>query len=158
MLFGFKQPLVGLACCVTTLRTAAKETKTEKEHLDNLEKVLKQLKVHGLRANPKKCAFLKEKIKFCGHEVDAQGLHKTQDKIEAITKAPAPEDVKQVRSFLGLVNYYNKFLPNLATVIQPLNQLLELNHKWNWSKDCERAFMKAKEIITSDLVLTHYDA
>lgn len=131
---------------------------TEEKHLENLEKVLKQLSVNGLlRANPQKCAFLQDKIKFCGHEVDVQGLHKREDKVEAIVNAPPPKDVKDVRSFLGLVNYYNKFLPNLATVIQPLNQLLGRESKWNWSKDCEKAFLKAKEMITSDQVLTHYD-
>ncbi|XP_031571846.1 uncharacterized protein K02A2.6-like [Actinia tenebrosa] len=130
---------------------------TEGKHMENLEKVLKQLSVHGLRANPQKCAFLQDKIEFCGHEIDAQGLHKKKDKVEAILKAPRPKDVKEVRSFLGLVNYYNKFLPNLATVIQPLNQLLEQGTEWEWSKDCERAFLKAKEMITSNQVLTHYD-
>ena len=58
---------------------------------------------------------------------------------------------------LGLVNYYHKFLPNLATEIRPLNELLEKDRKWVWNERCNRAFLKVKDMITSDVVLTHYD-
>ena len=66
---------------------------------------------------------------FCGHEIDANGLHKTQEKIEAVVNAPRPENVSQVLSFLGLVNYYNRFLPNAASVLYPLHVLLQKSHK-----------------------------
>ena len=58
---------------------------------------------------------------------------------------------------LGLVNYYHQFLTNLATEIRPLNELLEKDRKWVWNERCNRAFLKVKDIITSDVVLTHYD-
>ena len=73
-------------------------------------------------------------------------------------KAPHPCNAAEVRSFLGLVNYYHRFfLPNLSTVVHPLNQLLENNHKWKWAEQCETAFHSVKEMITSEQVLTHYD-
>ena len=67
------------------------------------------------------------------------------------------QSVAKVRSFLGLVNYYHKFLPNLATFLHPLNQMLERNYQWDWTDQCEEAFDKVKVMIASDLVLTHYD-
>lgn len=58
---------------------------------------------------------------------------------------------------MGLINYYRRFLPNLASVLQPLNQLLEKNRKWCWTRHCGEAFREAKQLITSELVLTYYD-
>ncbi|XP_061152316.1 uncharacterized protein K02A2.6-like [Syngnathus typhle] len=129
----------------------------KESHLQNLNAVLTKLEEYGLKANKKKCEFFKESIEYCGHKIDKHGLHKTQDKIEAVVNSPQPENVTQLRSFLGLVNYYHKFLPNLSTVLHPLNALLHQKAKWDWTKDCEQAFTKAKELIISDKVLTHFD-
>ena len=70
---------------------------------------------------------------------------------------PRPENVSQLRSFLGLVNYYNRFLPNASTVLHPLHQLLEQNSEWQWTEHCEQAFTVAKRKITSEQVIEHYD-
>ena len=70
---------------------------------------------------------------------------------------PRPNDVAEVRSFLGLINYYHRFLPRLSTVVHPLAQLLQKNHQSKWTEQCEIAFHKVKEMITSEQVLTHYD-
>ena len=91
------------------------------------------------------------------HEIDKRGLHKTGKKVEAIANAPQPENVGLLRSFLGLVNDYNRFLPNLATILHPLHQLLEQGNKWQWTELCEQAFSKAKLLMTSKRVLTHFD-
>ena len=131
--------------------------KTDEEHLENLESVLKRLQDAGLKANNEKCEFFRDRVQFCGHEIDREGLHKTQEKIEAVVSAPRPENVSQLRSFLGLVNYYNRFLPNASTVLHPLHQLLEQNSEWQWFEQCEQAFTEAKRMITSEQVLTHYD-
>jgi hypothetical protein len=66
----------------------------------------------------------------CGHEISKLGLHKSQQKVNAVINAPRPENVSQVRSFVGLINYYHNFLPNLPTLLQPLNQLLEKERRW----------------------------
>ena len=66
--------------------------------------------------------------------------------------------MSQLRSFLGLVNYYNRFLPNAPTVLHPLHQLLEQNSEWQWTEQCKQAFTEAKRMITSEQVLTHYDS
>lgn len=130
--------------------------KSNEEHLKNLDMVLKRLSQYGLRANLEKCEFFKESITFCGHVIDRNGLHKTPEKIDAIVKAPSPCNVSQLRSFLGLVNYYGKFLPDLATVLGPLHNLLRKDSHWNWTESCEESFNKVKDLVASDLVLTHY--
>lgn len=119
--------------------------KDHQEHLNHLEDVLKGLKEYGLRVNWEKYKFFRQKITYCGHVVDQDKVHKTQEKVDAVVHAPKPENVRQVRSFLGLVNYYHKFLPNLATALHPLNQLLEQSNQWKWTKECEEAFVKKKE-------------
>ncbi|XP_053400415.1 uncharacterized protein K02A2.6-like [Mercenaria mercenaria] len=129
----------------------------DNEHLETLEKVLSRLSEYGLKVNVEKCVFMNDKVVFCGHEITKDGLHKTTEKINAIKDAPPIKNVRDLRSFLGLVQYYAKFLPNLATVLHPLHQLLTKNAKWKWTKACQDAVTKVKEMITSDLVLINYD-
>ena len=129
--------------------------KNDDEHLANLEEVLGRLQAHGLRANKTKCELFKEKITFCRHDIDSHGLHKSPEKVEAVLKAPRPSNVAELRSFLGLVNYYNRFLPNLSTVVHSLNQLLENIHQWKWTEQCETVFYNVNEMITSEQVLAH---
>ncbi|XP_051785433.1 uncharacterized protein K02A2.6-like [Erpetoichthys calabaricus] len=126
-------------------------------HLTNLEAVLTRLSEFGLKANKSKCQFFRDSLEYCGHIIDKNGLHKSPDKIDAVLKAPQPENVTQLRSFLDLVNYYHRFLPNLSTVLHPLNCLLQKGSKWEWSQDCEQVFNTAKQLITSDEVLTHFN-
>ena len=78
-------------------------------------------------------------------------------KVKAVVEAPEPRDVSQLRAFLGLVNYYNRFLPNLSTLLAPLHQLLNKHAKWNWSFQCAQAFRDIKRLITSDMVLVHFN-
>ena len=93
----------------------------ESSHLANLEAVLTRLAECGLRAKKDKCEFFKDSIEYCGHRIDREGLHKSQDKIDAVLKAPKPCNVTKLCSFWGFINYNHKFLPNLATVLHPLN-------------------------------------
>ena len=92
-----------------------------------------------------------------GHQIDAEGLRATKEKLEAILSAPSPKNVQELRSFLGLLNYYGKFIPNLASLIHPLNALLHHDCKWKWSEECEAALKQAKEKLVSSKVLVHYD-
>ena len=75
----------------------------------------------------------------------------------SILRAPDPENLQQLRSFLGLLNYYGKFIPNLANIVHPLNQLLQKDAKWTWTPDCVQAFTAAKQALNSSKVLAHYD-
>ena len=131
--------------------------KTGDEHLKTLEAVLQRLMDYYLCVNEAKCKFFQEEITYCGHKIDANGLHKTQDKIEAVINAQKPENVTQLRAFLGLVNYYSHFLPSLASVLHPLYQLLKQKVKFLWTESAQKAFQNVKEMITSGIVLKHYD-
>ena len=123
----------GTSCILDDMIITGKD---DKEHLENLEGVLKRLKANGLRANREKCEFFQTKITYCGHEVHRHGLHKTQEKIHAVVNAPRPENVQQLRSFLGLVNYYHKFLPNLATTLnlQGSSNVNEITKRFSFMK------------------------
>ena len=89
--------------------------------------------------------------------VDAAGVHKTPEKIEAVMNAKRPTNVTEVKSFLGLVTFYSKFFPNLATVARTLYNLTRSNTRFSWTKQCQDSFQKIKCEIVSDRILVHYD-
>ena len=92
-----------------------------------------------------------------GHILSKQGISPVKSKLEAIQQAPRPADVSQLRSFLGMINYYSKFIPDFSSKLHPLYELLSNKTKWFWSESCEAAFLWAKEVLSSDQVLVHYD-
>ena len=103
-------------------------------------------------------SFLKPRIEYLGHVIDENGLHPTDDKIAALKQAPTPKNVTQLHSFLGLINYYSKFLPNLSTKLRPLYNLLLKNKCWTWTEQHDMAFKLAKEALQADSILVHYDS
>ena len=132
--------------------------KTDVEHLDNLRKVLQRLQDRGVRVKKSKCSFLKSSVQYLGHRIDAEGIHATDNKIQAIVNAPVLKNVTELRSFLGLLNYYGRFIPNLASLLHPLNELLCQGTSWTWTKECREAFESAKQKIVAPNVLVHYDS
>ena len=124
------------------------------EHLDTLNKVLSIIKEKGLKINKNKCQFMLSEIKFLGYRLNKQGLQPQPEKVNAIKLAPQPENVSQLRAYLGLVNYYSKFVPNLSQTLAPLNKLLRKNEKWAWGQEQDEAFQKSKDIISSDELIT----
>ena len=94
------------------------------------------------------------------HESDIlskQGISPVESKLEAIQQAPRPADVSQLRSFLSMINYSSKFIPDFPSKLHPLYELLSNKTKWFWSESCEAAFLWAKGVLPSDQVLVHYD-
>ncbi|XP_060063527.1 uncharacterized protein K02A2.6-like [Ylistrum balloti] len=135
------QGIPGVQCIIDDMIITGR---TEEEHLQNLGSVLGRLQKYGLKANIEKCDIFKDKIEFCGHVINAGGLHKTQEKIKAVVEAAVPENVSQLRAFLGLVNYYGKFLHNLASTLRPLHKLLEKNAPWVWSREVSTGLCQGK--------------
>ena len=127
--------------------------KDHSNHPANLEIILKRLEENGLTVQHEKCAFIKPSLKHLGHLINAEGIHPLHDKVEAIKTAPIPTDSAQLRLFLGLINYYQKFLPNRLDVLYPLHKLLQKDVRWAWSTDCQKSFDKVKSIISTENVL-----
>ncbi|XP_065080618.1 uncharacterized protein K02A2.6-like [Ochlerotatus camptorhynchus] len=127
------------------------------DHMRNLRAVLDRIKEYGFTIRLSKCSFGKEQIRYLGHLLDRHGLRPDPAKVETIKQLPAPTDVSVVRSFLGAVNFYGKFVPNIRSLRFPLDELLKQGVKFRWTVDCQRAFDRFKEILSSDLLLTHYD-
>ena len=148
------QPIPGTQCYIDDTVVSGK---INHEHCENLDKVMTCLENAGLKLNKTKCEFTKDEIEYCRHLINQGGLCKPQKKIEAVVNVPSPQNVNQLRSWLGLVNYYHKFLPNLATELQPLHWLLKQYTPWHWKKEQETAFTRVKSMEPSGTVFTHYE-
>ena len=94
--------------------------KTDQEHLNNLHAVLLKLSGAGMRLKPEKCFFMLQEVEYLGHTISSKGIQPTTNKIRAIVEAPQPKNVSQLKSFFGMLNYYEKFLPNLSTHLASL--------------------------------------
>ena len=122
-----------------------------------MEQTLGRLEYAGIKLRQEKCEFYAQQLCYLGHHIDAKGIHPTEDKVQAIKDAPIPENVSQLRAFLGLMNYYSKFIPQAAARLASLYKLLEKNTAWQWTEQCTSAFQESKLLLTSDAVLAHYD-
>ena len=131
---------------------------TEANHLTSLEEVLKRLARTGLRVKKNKCKFMASSVSYLGHVIDASGLHPMPDKIKAVEDAPTPTNVTELKSYLGLLTYYGKFLPNLATRLAPLYKLLGKKTTWRWRAEQDKAFQESKQLLTSSPLLVHFDS
>lgn len=126
-------------------------------HLSRLEEVLERLHRHNIRLNLEKSKFFSNKVDYCGYTIDKEGIHKEDQKIEAIKQMPRPKNLSEIRAFTGMINYYGRFIPNLSTILRPLNALLRKDTSFIWSKECEAAFCQAKEAFISNRVLVYFN-
>ena len=131
--------------------------KTKQEHLEKLKLVLRKLEDAGLKLSKAKCTWVTEQVEYLGYRIDASGIHPTNEKLEAIRDAPAPKDVSQLKAYLGLLNFYRKFIPKAATLLEPLNELLRSKEKWRWEKGQQEAFENSKSTLLNSTLLVHYD-
>ena len=97
------------------------------ESLRRLENAFKRLKEANLKLKPSKCIFFQRPVNFLGHVVSKEGLYTSPDKIQAVVDWPIPKNAKHVRSFLGLVSYYRKFVKGFADIAHPLHKICEKN-------------------------------
>ncbi|XP_030838252.1 uncharacterized protein K02A2.6-like [Strongylocentrotus purpuratus] len=132
-------------------------SENEEDHIKTLNEVLGRLQEYGVKAKKEKCSFMVSRVIYLGHEIDSKGVHPTKEKVEGICDAKRPENKDELRTFIGIVVYYAKFVPNLASTFASLYQLLRDDVEWNWTTECQTAFEKVKEVLSSDVVLTHYD-
>ena len=120
---------------------------TVKELLKTLEEVLERLFQKGLTLNKAKCDFIKPEITYMGHILSANGVAPDQNRIDSIYALQSPSNLKELRSFLGMITYCSKFIPMFATTTEPLRYLLKKESKWKWTTECQQAFQTLKETL-----------
>lgn len=127
------------------------------EHDKRLKKVLLKLQECGLTLNASKCEFRLPELQFMGHVLSKQGIRPTQERVEAILETRKPQNVKEVRSLLGLVNFCARFIPDLATVAEPLRKLIRQEQCFTWGKQQEDAFNEIKSLMMRAENLAYFD-
>ncbi|XP_028164488.1 uncharacterized protein K02A2.6-like isoform X2 [Ostrinia furnacalis] len=131
---------------------------TRIDHEKSIEKVFKILKENGLKIKKQKCEFFSHQVKYLGYVIDRDGVRVDPSKLEPIIQMTAPTTVSELKSFLGMVNFYGKFIKNLSVYLAPLFDLLKKNNRWSWGSTEQRVFEKVKGLLKSAGVLAHYDA
>ncbi|XP_049881979.1 uncharacterized protein K02A2.6-like [Pectinophora gossypiella] len=152
-----EETLRGVPGCVVFLDDICVTGSNKNEHIKNLRAVLERLRDMGLTVKLSKCSFLQDSVKYLGFIINKEGLRPDPSKLDAISNAPRPENVTQLKSFLGMLNYYGRFIPNLSTMLHPLHALLKKGVDWKWNVDCEKSFEEAKRCLLSERVLAHYE-
>ena len=151
------QTVAGIPGVVSYLDDLVVTGKTDQEHIANLKKALDRLKTAGFRLKMEKCEFFQAEVRYLGHIIDKSGIRPQPDKLKAIVDMPFPQNPKELCSILGMVNYYDKFTPGLASKCAILNDLLHKDAKWKWSERHSKAVEVIKTALTSTETLTHYD-
>ncbi|KAL5502776.1 hypothetical protein EMCRGX_G009597 [Ephydatia muelleri] len=132
---------------------------TQEQHLKDLRLVFERLAEHGILINPDKCLFGRRELDFLGHHINEQGVTPLSEKLQAIRDFPQPQTHRQLRRFMGLVNFYHRFLPHAATLMQPLHTLLsstkEKVQTLTWTQDAQAAFQATKEALAKASLLSY---
>ncbi|CAC5392664.1 Retrovirus-related Pol polyprotein from transposon 297 [Mytilus coruscus] len=129
------------------------------EHLSHLEQVFTRLRDANLTLKPSKCVFAAKEVKYLGYIISKEGIKVDPEKTKAISTFPVPTRQKQVRSFLGMCNYYRRFVDSYSKIATPLNGLLkkERERSFKWNKECQVAFDNLKQALLTPPVLAYPD-
>ena len=122
-------------------------------HLKNLDKFFKACKKHNLTLNFKKANICREEINFLGLKLTADGLTTDPEKLDKIQNFPKPKNIKQLRGFLGLINFFHKFSEKIAEYFAPLLQLLKKNQKWKWTDEHTKSFNNVKNLFIKEITI-----
>ncbi len=144
----------GVVCCVDDILVTAP---TDELHMARVEEVLQRLEKAGFKCKLEKSVFLQESVIYLGHHVSKKGIQPCEGKVDTLLKAPYPTNQSELVSFLGAVNYYSRYLPNLSTLIEPLNALRGQKSTWKFEVKEKKAFDELKALLASERVLTFYD-
>lgn len=130
---------------------------TYNDHIDKLEQVLRRLEKAGFRANVRKCTFAADHVEYLGYEISRAGIHPQPKKVEAILKMQPPTTKRQLRRFLGMVNYYRDMWRRRSHILAPLTALCSKSVSWKWSEECQEAFEAIKRTIARETLLKFPD-
>ena len=127
-----------------------------KEHRRHLHLLLRRLADHGLIVNVSKCTFGVEVIDFVGHRVTSRGIEPLPEQIEAIHQFPQPQNAKALSEFIGMVNFYHRFVPHAATLMNPLHGLANAKgQEFQWTPQHRSAFAATKEALSIAVLLVY---
>jgi len=134
-------------------------SETFEQHLELVEKVLNLLMKSGIKIKVKKCEMFKNEVNFLGHVINNEGIRKSPEYVERVKNAKRPENVKQMRQFLGLINFQRKFVSNCSTLTKPLSEQTvgPKGKKIKWTDELNDSFEKLKAEVTKDVMLTYPD-
>ena len=133
------------------------ENEANRNHDENLLRLLEQARKANLRLNSSKMNLRKSEVRFMGHLITKEGLQSDPEKVKAVQEMPKPKSKKELLSLLGFVNYLSKFLPRLSEVAQPLREMTSKEAKFIWSQQHKRAFQEVRELVVKHPVLKYYD-
>lgn len=132
-------------------------SRTFDEHIIHLKKLLEAIREEGFRLKFVKCKFASNSVKYLGYILQNNTITPLKDNLKSIKDFPVPQNRKQIRQFLGKINFYGKYIPNVSIVLDPLHNLLRKDQSFNWTKLCEDAFRKIKDYLCSKPILAIYD-
>ena len=118
------QVLRGVTSAYAYIDDVLVASSTPEQHLKDLQTVFEKLSAHGIIINPNKCIFGVPGLDFLGHHIDSSGITPLPEKVQAVRDFPQPQSQRQLRRFIGLANFYHRFLPHCAELMHPLHSLL----------------------------------
>jgi hypothetical protein len=139
--------------CLVYLDDVIIYSRTFDLHLERLEAVFARMKAANLLLKPSKCQLFREEVTFLGHVVSAKGIAADPSKIETVRQWPRPQNLTELRSFIGLCSYYRKYVPGFATIAQPLHMLTNKGQRFIWGEEQETAFQTLKTRLTTAPIL-----
>ncbi|XP_052809099.1 uncharacterized protein K02A2.6-like [Mya arenaria] len=131
--------------------------KTQTEHDKALEQVFQQIHENGLTLNEKKCEYNKKSITFFGVVFSGEGISADPKKVKAIQEMTLPQNVSELKSFLGMTSYCSRFIRNYANITEPLRKLTKKDAEWKWDKSEQNAFEMLQKELSSETVMCFYD-
>ncbi|KMQ86187.1 retroelement polyprotein [Lasius niger] len=132
-------------------------SKSFSDHINHLTQLLEAIKKEGFRLKFTKCTFASDLVKYLGHIIQNNTISPVQDNLISIKGFPVPKTQKNIRQFLGKINFYHEYIPKSAITLDPLHNLLRKNQKFVWSEECQKSFEKIKELLCSQPILEIFD-
>ena len=153
-LFCALNDLHGVRCIADDIIIHGKD---EAEHDTKMNRILDRCQQQGIKLNRDKCELKMKSVSFMGHIINEKGIEMDHIKVKAVNEFPTPQNVSQLKSFLGLLNFFSKFIPKQSDILHPLNNLLKNDVPWMWSKAQQEAFDNTKKQLREYSMLAFYD-
>ena len=132
-------------------------SETFEDHVEHLREVLNRLRKANLKLKISKCKFVKKQLNYLGHIISDEGISVDPEKVAVMENLKPPENIREVRSFLGMASYYRKYVPNFSKIAKPLTALTKKNARFKWTTDAQAAFESLKQALLQAPILAFPD-